>query len=88
MEFLRLPGVEYIPLLEELRGLSGALHTHVTDKRSHLNSKDVVAASGREEDELDVAVRAAHSEPVKCKLHRRLVEDSAGVGFGTSCRTL
>lgn len=61
----------------------------MTDKRSHLNSKDVVvAASGREEDEPDVAVRTVHSELVKRKLHRRLVEGSAGVGFGTSCRTL
>lgn len=81
--------MEYIPSLEGLRGLSGVLHTHVKDKQSHLNSRDVVVvASGREEDGPDVAVRVVHSEPVKCKLHRRPVEDSAGVGFGTSCRTL
>lgn len=62
----------------------------MTDKWSHLSSKDVVvAASDREEYELGVVVvRVVHNEPGKCKLHKRLVGDSAGVGFGASCRTL
>lgn len=81
--------MEYIPSLEALWGVSGALHTHVTDKWSHLSSKDaVVAVSDREEYELGVVVRVVHNEPGKYKLHMRLVGDSVGVGFGASCRTL
>lgn len=47
-----------------------------------------MAVSDREEYELGVAVRVVHNEPGKYTLHTRLVGDSAGVGFGASCRTL
>lgn len=89
MAFLRPPDVEYIPSLEALRELSGALHTHVMDKWSHLSSKHVVvAASDCEEDEPGAAARVVHNELGKCKIRMKLVGDSVDAGSEVLCHTL
>jgi hypothetical protein len=46
-----------------------------------------VVVSGREGYEQDVAVKAMHNEPGRCKLHKKLVGDLASAGFEASCHT-